>query len=100
VGIGSRASPHSLALIMGAAMFIDTGVFFIILEIIASRKEPANPEELTLIAEKRSFSPRYFIGKKGIYEENELLLRWSEIADVFVIREYQEIHLHSGRVTI
>jgi len=48
---------------MGAAMFIDTGVFFIILEIIASRKEPANPEELTLIAEKRSFSPRYFIGK-------------------------------------
>lgn len=40
------------------------------------------------------------MGSKGIYEENELLLRWSEIADIFVIREYQEIHLHSGRVTI
>ena len=69
---------------------------YIILGAIASRKDSAIAKGLTLLAEGGRFSPRYFIGNEGIYMENKLFLKWSEIFDIFVIREYEELFLSSS----
>jgi len=66
------------------------GALYIILGAIASRKDSAIAKGLTLLAEGGRFSPRYFIGNEGIYMENKLFLKWSEIFDIFVIREYEK----------
>ena len=88
-GIGLMASPPSPASTMGAIVGFGFGALFIILGIIASRKEPASSEKLTLIAGKGLFSPWYYIGKEGIYKGKKLLLGWNEIANIFVIHEYE-----------
>jgi hypothetical protein len=98
-GISSKSSPPILASILGAIVGFVIGVFLTLLGIIAFRKDLAISKKPPC-AREGSFSPRHTIGEEGIYEENNLSLRGSKIADILVIQEYQEIHLHSGRLTI
>lgn len=98
--VSMQFSPYPDSTINGNVIF-GIGAFFIILGIIAHKKDLAVGEGLTLLAEGGLISPRYFIGNEGIYKENKLFLRWSEIFDVFVIREYEESHfISSGRWNI
>jgi len=100
VRVGSTASPPFQAPTLGEIVSFGIVVFLVTVMIIMSSEEQTNSEELSSIAEQGSFSSQYFIGGKGIYKGKKLLLRWGEIADLFVIHEYLEIHSYSGRGTI
>jgi hypothetical protein len=82
--------PASLSSAKGGTVIIGIGAFLIVLGVIAYRKDLAIAKGMTLLAEGRGLtSPRYFIGNEGIYKENKLFLRWSEIVNIFVIHEYE-----------
>jgi len=95
-------SPDS---IKAAIVGFGFGAPIYILGVVALRKDLAISKELTLLAVKGLFSP-YYVGKEGVYKEGiftgkKLLLRWSEVADVLVIREHENFILkHLVRRTI
>jgi len=95
-------SPDS---IIGAILGFGLGSLFYIPGVIALWKDLAISKELTPLGVKGLFS-LYYTGKEGIYKEGifkgkRLFLRWSEVADVSVIREYENfISKHFGRGTV
>ena len=87
-------SPNS---VMAAIVGFGFGAPIYILGVIALRKDLAISKELTLLGVKGLFSP-YYVGKEGIYKEGifmgkKLWLRWSEVADISVIREHENFIL-------
>ena len=89
--IGMLVQPSTPATTGATIVAFSFAALFIILGIIAGRKEPARAgKDLTLIAGKGLFSSWYYIGKEGIYKDKKLFLKWEEIDDIYVLNEYYE----------